>query len=136
MASMTRGSSSGGSARTVKEVVDAVTTIAAKKVADEAPAKDDAMKETTDAAVAKKAANDAVAVEKATKETVALRAVEAETSEKAAKDSVGSGSFPAPAMGAKRVATPGDSTPPAKRFRGFWKPQYAERLCSWCCFFS
>jgi hypothetical protein len=64
----------------------------------------------------------AVATEKATMEAAANRAAEAkvEATKKATDEAVGSSSSPASEVGTKRVATPGGSTPPPKRFRGPW----------------
>jgi hypothetical protein len=67
-------------------------------------------------------------VEKVVEEIAVPRAADVETSKKVVEELAGSGSSPAPVMGAKRVATPGSSTPPAKQFCGSWKPQYAKRL--------
>jgi hypothetical protein len=39
-------------------------------------------------------------------------------------------SSPAPVVGANRTAVLGSSTPAMQRFRGSWKPRYAERTCS------
>jgi hypothetical protein len=141
-ATMTEGSSSGGSAKLVKEAPDAAAPIATKKAMNEATAKEAATKEAVDAAPAKWATDDvaaqkdtydAAAAEKATEETAASRATKAEMSKEAAKKPVGSYSSPTPVVGAKRVATSSGSTPPAKRFRCSWKPRYAERLYN--CFF-
>jgi hypothetical protein len=83
----TFGGSGSGSAKTVKEVVDAAATIVAKKAVCEASAKEAMAKWTTDVATvrkatdhvaAQKATDDASVTEKATKETAALRAAEVE----------------------------------------------------------
>jgi hypothetical protein len=43
-----------------------------------------------------------------------------EATKKATDEAAGSSSSPASEVGTKRVATPGGSTPPPKRFRGPW----------------
>jgi hypothetical protein len=95
-----------------------------------------AMKKAIDDAAAQKAVDDAAVAEKAAEETITPRAIEAETLNKAAEEPVGSSSPLVLAVGAKRVTTPGGSIPPTKQFRGSWKPRYAERLFSYCWFFS
>jgi hypothetical protein len=73
--------------------------------------------------------------------TVAAEATGAEAAtdrrvaeEAAAKEAAGEGSsvpdqVPSSAAGAKRVATPSGSSPPAKRlYRGVWRPQYVPKL--------
>jgi hypothetical protein len=112
MVTMTGGSSSGGSTKSVKEAPDVVAPIATKKATDEA-----SVKWVVDDVAAQKVADDAAAAEKAAEETVASRATEVEMSKEVVEELVGSYSSPMPVVGAKRVATPGGSTPPAKRFR-------------------
>jgi hypothetical protein len=88
-----------------------------KKVADDAvAAKRAAMdKEVVDAAVEENDAADAAAADGATLEAASQGVVK---------------SSPTPAIGAKRVAVSGGSTPPAKhQFRGSWKPRYVVGHC-------
>jgi hypothetical protein len=67
-------------------------------------------------------------VDKAAMKTVDQGAVAAKTI--MGSVGFGSGSSPALAMGSKRAAAPGGSTPPSMRFRCAWKPRYAKQLCS------
>jgi membrane protein involved in colicin uptake len=140
---MTSGSSSVGSAKSVKEATDAAAAVAVKKAKNETVAKEATAKKTTYAAAAKKvvddvathkATDDATVVERVAEETTAPRAAEAETSKDATEELMGSIFSSAPAVGAMRVTTLGGSTPPTKRFFGSRKPRYAQQLCNYFVF--
>jgi membrane protein involved in colicin uptake len=98
-------------------------------------------KVTTDKAAAKKVDVDKAAATKATEEAMAKAAVDVDVMKTAGQGGAatqttagsvgsGSGSSPGPAVGSKRVAAVGGTTPPFKRFRGAWKSRYVEQLCS------
>jgi hypothetical protein len=60
---------------------------------------------------------------------------EAATKEAAGEGSSVPGQVPSSAAGAKRVATPSGSSPPAKRpYRGVWRPRYAPKSLRPVCF--
>jgi hypothetical protein len=141
---MPGGSGGDGSTTPVKEAADATSAVAAKKAADATDAKEAVAKKTTadvttvnkfiDDADARVVAEDssikAATIEKAAKESATREAANMEATKKAAEESSGSGSSPAPGVGSKRAATSGCSTPPSKQFRSAWKPRYAEHLCN------
>jgi hypothetical protein len=88
----------------------------------------------TSAAAAKKATEirttEEVMTVKAAEEAVMKTTDQGAVGAKATVESAGSGSNHAPAVGTKRAAASGGSTPPSMRFRCTWKPWYAGQLCS------
>jgi membrane protein involved in colicin uptake len=130
-----------GSASIAREVSAAAA--ATEKVVEMAKAVEEAeaVKVAADKATTVKVDVDKATVTKATEEAVARATVDAAAMKtadqgaavmKSTMELVGfsSGPSPAPAVGFKRAATPGGSTPSSKWFRYTWKPQYAEQLCS------
>jgi membrane protein involved in colicin uptake len=130
-----------GSASIAREVSAAAA--ATEKVVEMAKAVEEAeaVKVAADKATTEKVDVDKATVTKAAEEAVARATVDAAAMKtadqgaavmKSTMELVGfsSGPSPAPAVGFKRAATPGGSTPSSKWFRYTWKPRYAEQLCS------
>jgi hypothetical protein len=89
-----------------------------KRATEEATVKVVANREAAD----KRASGEAAMMEAANKEATNKRATVNEASVGAARDSLTPGQVPSSAVGAKMVAMPSSSTPPAKRpYRGVWK---------------
>jgi hypothetical protein len=121
-----------------KEIVD-------KKAVEEATTKEAADKRDVEEATVMEAANKEAADKRATEEAVTKEAVDKEVIDKRAVEeaamkeavvvavgcSSAFGQVPSSVVGAKMVATPSGSTPPAKRpYRGIWKPRFVQFSCT------
>jgi hypothetical protein len=127
-----------GSTLTSREALAAASTTV-EKATEVRMIEEAAAAKAIEEALAAKMAADEAAVAKVVEEAVVKMVTDEATTKiadhgaawvKATMKSVGSDSSPAPAVGTKRAAAPGGSTPPSKQFHCTWKPRYAEQLLS------